>query len=544
MLKKSIALILCAFLILGTFTACGEIKGSDAGIVFPIDKDPEYLDPQIISYSGSKNIIANCFEGLVTLNPQGEIVPGCAESWNVSADGLTYTFRLRQDCKWRVSIYAGPLIGMSSKETNSLPVTAYDFDFGITRALLPETKSPVATALYCIKNAEKVNSGKMNSKHLGIKAIDDYTLQIQLEREDPDFLYTLLEPGCMPCNEKFFKATGGRYGLAVKYLIYNGPFYINNWVDDTSVSIRKNDYYYDSENTLPRSVYFSINNEQDTRLDKLKDKVYSVSPLTKSQSKEIENKKKYGTVSFDSGVLSLIFNCSDSVLSNKNIRRAVASSLDYSVLESELGTLTAKGLIPDSLALGSQRYRDITKSVAPYKNSDPAALFEAGLKSLKLSSCEIGIICTEEYENTVRHLMQSWQSALGIKLGIFVEVLSQQELNKRVASKNYQIAIYPVTFSDNTAFNALKTFTSTASGNIISLKDKNYDSLVASIKTAGGISSTANKTTQAEKYLISSAAAIVPLYVYPLYYGFAKGVSGAYFNLTGDTVYFKYTLSE
>ena len=543
MLKKSVALILCAFLILGTFTACGEIKGSDAGIVFPIDKDPEYLDPQIISYSGSKNIIANCFEGLVTLNPQGEIVPGCAESWNVSADGLTYTFRLRQDCKWRVSIYAGPLIGMSSKETNTLPVTAYDFDFGITRALLPETKSPVATALYCIKNAEKVNSGKMSAKHLGIKAIDDYTLQIELQREDPDFLYTLLEPGCMPCNEKFFEATGGRYGLAVKYLIYNGPFYINNWVDDTSVSIRKNDYYYDSENTLPRSVYFSINNEQDTRLDKLKDKVYSVSPLTKSQSNEIENKKKYGTISFDSGVLSMIFNCSNSVLSNKSIRRAVASSLDYSVLESELGAITAKGLLPDSLALGSQRYRDITKSVAPYKSSDPAALFESGLKSLKLSSCEIGIICTEEYENAVRHLMQSWQSALGIKLGIFVEVLSQEELNKRVLSKNYQIAVYPLCFSDNTAFNALKTFTSTASGNIISLKDKNYDSLVASIKTAGGITATANKVTQAEKYLISSAA-IVPLYVNPLYYGFAKGVSGAYFNLTGDTVYFRYTLSE
>ena len=106
MLKKSIAIILCAFLLISTFTACGEIKGSDAGIVFPIDRDPEYLDPQIISYSGSRNIIANCFEGLVTLNPQGEIAPGCAESWSISDDGLTYTFKLRQDCKWRVSIYA------------------------------------------------------------------------------------------------------------------------------------------------------------------------------------------------------------------------------------------------------------------------------------------------------------------------------------------------------------------------------------------------------------------------------------------------------
>ena len=543
MLKKSLTIILCALLLMSTFSACGEIKGSDAGIVFPIDADPEYLDPQIISYSGSRNIIANCFEGLVALNTQGEIIPGCAESWSISADGLTYTFRLRQDCRWRVSIYAGPLIGLSSKETNNLPVTAQDFDFGLTRALLPETKSPVAKALYCIKNAEKVNQGKMNSKHLGIKALDDYTLEITLERADPDFLYTLLEPGCMPCNETFFKATGGRYGLAVKYLIYNGPFYINNWVDNVSVSIRKNDYYYDSENVLPRSVYFSINNEQDTRLDKLKDKVYSVSPLTQSQSNQIADKKKYTVTSFESGILSLAFNCSDSVLSNKNIRRALASSLDLSVLREDLGTITAKGIIPDALALGNLRYRDASSAVSRYKNSDPAALFESGLKSLKASSCEITIICSEEHEGTVRRLMQSWQSTLGIKLGIFIEVLTPAELSKRVQSKNYQLALLPVTFSNNTAFHALEIFTSNSSSNFLSFRDKTFDNLVSSIKYAGGIDATAKKTLQAEKHLISSAA-IIPLYEQMQYFGLAKGVSGTYFSLTGDIAYFKYTLSE
>lgn len=543
MLKKSIAIILCAFLLISTFTACGEIKGSDAGIVFPIDRDPEYLDPQIISYSGSRNIIANCFEGLVTLNPQGEIAPGCAESWSVSDDGLTYTFKLRQDCKWRVSIYAGPLIGLSSKETNNLPVTAEDFDFGITRALLPETKSPVAKALYCIKNAQKVHTGKLNSKHLGVTALDSHTLKIELERADPDFLYTLLEPGCMPCNETFFRATGGRYGLAVKYLIYNGPFYINNWVDDTSVSVRKNDYYYDSENVLPRSVYFSINNEQDTRLDKLKDKIYSVSPLTKAQSEEIADKKNYSVTSFESGMLSLIFNCSDSVLRNKNLRRAIASTLDTQILTENLGAITAKGIIPDALTVGESKYRDASSAVSPYKSSDPAALFEAALKTLKISSCEISIICTEEYESTVRALMQSWQSALGIKCGIFVEVLTESELIARVNSGNYQMALYSVSFSDNNAFNALESFTSTSDKNITSFKDKTYDSLVSSIKYASGMSATMSKTLEAEKHLINSVA-VVPLYEESFYHGFAKGVSGTFFSPTGHTAYFKYTLSE
>lgn len=543
MLKKFLCLILSAILILTCFTACGEVKGSDAGLVFPIDKDPEYLDPQIISFTGSKNIIANCFEGLVTLNDKGEIIPGCAESWDYSAETLTYTFKLRKDCKWRVSIYAGPLIGLSSKETNSLPVTAHDFDFGITRAILPETKSPVAKALYCIKNAEKVNSGKMSSKNLGIEAIDDYTLRITLEKSDPDFLFTLLEPGCMPCNETFFKATGGRYGLAVKYLIYNGPFYINNWVDDTSVSIRKNDYYYDSNNVLPRSVYFSINNEQNTRLDKLKDKTYSVSPLTKAQSDELADKKKYTVVPFDSSILSLTFNCSDSVLSNKNIRRAIASSLDYSVLENDSGVLTAQGVIPDTMSIGTQRYRDIASPISLYKNNNPVSLFEKGLDSLDLDNCEISIICTEEYENSVRKLMQSWQSVLGIRCGIFVEVVSETDLLKRVQNKNYQIALVPITYSTNTAFGALHTFTSASSDNIASFNNKKYDAMVSDIKLSEGIVDTAAKTTKAEKYLIDSAV-VIPLYSRQIYMGLSKGVSGTFFNLTGDIAYFKHTISK
>ena len=543
MLKKSLCLILSAILILTCFTACGEVRGSDAGLVFPIDKDPEYLDPQIISFTGSKNIIANCFEGLVTLDSQGEIVPGCAESWSVSPDGLTYTFRIRQDCKWRVSIYAGPLIGLSSKETNTLPVTAHDFDFGLTRALLPETKSPVAKSLYCIKNAEKVNKGKMSSDKLGVRAIDDYTLEIELEKADADFLFTLLEPGCMPCNETFFKATGGRYGLAVKYLIYNGPFYINNWVDDVSVSIRKNDYYYDSENTMPRSVYYSVNNEQDTRLDKLTNKTYSVSPLTSEQASEIADNKKYSVTAFDSSILSLVFNCSDSILSNKNIRRAIASTLDLSVFESDIGPLTAKGIIPDTMTIGTQKYRDISSAVSLYKNNDPTALFNKGLNALDLDRCEISVICTEEYETTVRKLMQSWQASLGIRCGIFVQVVSEAELMSKVSAKNYQMAIVPVTYGTNTAFEALGRFMSASSENILGFSDKNYDSMVSDIKRTQGLAESAEKTYKAEKYLIDSAA-IVPLYSRQVYMGLAKGVSGTYFNLTGDTAYFRYTLSK
>ncbi len=543
MLKKSLCLILCLLAVLTCFSACGEKKGSEAALVYPIDSDPEYLDPQIISHSGAKNIIANCFEGLVTVDENGEIAPGCAESWSVSPDSLTYTFYLRKDCKWRVSIYASPLLGLDSSQTNSLPVTAHDFDFGITRALLPETKSPGAASLLAIKNAAEVNSGKLSSKHLGVRAIDDYTLEIELENNDPDFLYALLQSACMPCNEEFFKATGGRYGLAVKYLIYNGPFYINNWVDDTSVSIRKSDFYYGKNSVMPRSVYFSIFDEQETRLGKLKDKTYSVSPLTKAQASEIAQSKKYTVKNFNSAMQCFIFNCSDPILSNMNIRRALASSFDYSSLNEALGETTAKGVVPSAMKISSLKYRESASAIAPYKNANPAALFKKGLQELDISSAELTVLCSEENEAAVRKLMQSWQSALGIDCAVFVEAVSETKLAQRVAKKDYQLALTTVAYHSDTAFNALSRYKSDSADNIISLHSKTYDSLVDSIKLAEGLTNSIKAAEKCENYLVS-AAVIIPLYEQSIYYGLGKGVSGTYWCTCGDIVYFKNTLSK
>jgi ABC-type oligopeptide transport system substrate-binding subunit len=139
--------------------------------------------------------------------------------------------------------------------------------------------------------------------------------------------------------------------------------------------------------------------------------------------------------------------------------------------------------------------------------------------------------------------MQSWQSTLGIKLEVFVEVLTDSEINTRVQQKNYQVAFMPLSFSDNTAFHALHMFTSDENENLLSFKDKNYDSLVSDIKDASTLKDTQKRTLKAEKYLLDSAA-IVPLYENKVYFGHAKGVSGTFFNLTGDIAYFKHTLSE
>ncbi|MBQ8502648.1 MAG: hypothetical protein IJ491_00020 [Clostridia bacterium] len=541
MIKRIISLMLTLLMCL-SLAACGS-KGSDAQIIYPIDSDPEYLDPQIISDVGAKNIIANCFEGLVTIDGEGNIAPGCAESWSISPDGLTYTFRLREDCEWRVSSYAGAVIGDNYKETFDTKITAEDFVFAFRRALRPETKSPGAKNLYSIKNATQVNNGSLSEEKLGVKATGNHTLVITLEWADPDFLYTLLEPACMPCDETFFELTGGRYGLAIKYLLYNGPFYISNWADDTSISLRRNEKYYDSANVKPASIYFSMNNEQATRLDKIKNGTYDVAPLTADQASEIADSKKYSVAAFPSSVMSLIFNCKDENLNNINIRRAIAASFDVDTLRSQLGELTADGIIPSSMILSGEPYRQKAEKLSLYTSKNPRALLEKGLLQTDKDDIEVTVLCSEAHEEVVRMIMQSWQSTLGVNFNVFVEAVDEVTLQSRTKSGDYQIALCPVSYSSVTAFNGVLRFSTDSAHNICNFSDSMYDQIIRSIKTADGSEASLNATLKAEKYLISSCV-LIPLYEQAVYYGIGKNVSSVTFTSTGEILYFKNTLAE
>lgn len=542
MLKKLLSLSL-VFIILLSFCSCAGNKGADAQLVYPIDKDPRFLDPQIIYDIGAKNIIANCFEGLVTLDKDGNIIPAAAEKWETNADATVYTFHLRQDMKWKITSAAGKVIGEDYKESFDSRVTAHDFVFGLTRALLPETRCPGANSLFSIKNAKKVYKGSLKPSALGIKAIDDYTLKITLSDADPDFLYTLLESYCMPCNEEFFEKTGGRYGLATRYLIYNGPFYINNWADDVSVSVRKSDTYHSADSVMPASVYFSINNEQPTRLKKLTDSTYSVTPLTQDQAEELSKKKKYSVNTFPSSVMALVFNCGDENLKNENIRKGIVSSFDYKTLEAVMGECNAKGIIPDSFLTGSLKFSSYRANTDRYYNASPLTVFKKGLSQLDKSGIEITVLCSEENENTVRALMQSWQSILGVSFTVYAEATDEVTLKERVKNGDFQLALTDLDFTGNRAHHILSTFSSSSKESFVMLKDKKYDSLLSKIKKSDGIAALSTLTKDAEQHLISTCT-ILPLYEKTNYYGLGKKVSGVIHNVSGEIIYFRETVKE
>ena len=561
-MKKILSLILCV-LMLFSLAACTAEKGIDAKLIFPIDNDPRFLDPQIISDVGARNIILNCFEGLVTLGENGEILPGMAEKWDVSSDGKTYVFYLRENSRWRVTSAAKRVLGgdeiqlyptydekgklvplEEGKETFNITVTAHDFVFGLRRALRPETKCPTAYKLYAITNAQSVHEGKKTESELGVTALDSRTLKITLQNDDPDFLSTLLEPACMPCNEIFFEKTGGRYGLATRYLLYNGPFYINNWADNASVSVRRNaDYYYDASNVKPYSVYFSINNEQNTRLRKLKNETYDISPFTENQALSVSDSKKYHADSFASGTYSLLFNCKDTYLRNTDVRRAIASAFNFNLFSTETGKAVSKHIFPSVCKLGSSIYSDLTKGVRSYSNQNPQSLLRKGLDALEQDNATITVLCKTSDELLTRKLIQSWQAVLGVAFNVSVEITDEFTLQSRIEKGDFQLALGEIAYSGNTAQDAALKFTSDSRDNIFGYSSKSYDNKVKAIALSNGITAKAEATLKAEKHL-ADAAVILPLYEVNSYVAYGNEISNISYNSTGDVLYFKNVLEK
>ncbi len=540
MFKKLLCIFLCISMLF-LFAACDFSGGKDAYIIFPIDSDPGYLDPQIISDPGAKNIIANCFEGLVALDENGAIVPGCAESWTVSPDGLVYTFNLRKNLKWAVMNSSSDFLGEDFKKTFDSSLTAEDFVFGFRRALLPETKSPGAKNLLSIKNADAVNKGTLPADRLGVTATNSHTLTITLTMADSDFLYILLEPECMPCDQTFFEKTGGRYGLSTRFLMYNGPFYLANWADDTAFTLYRNDEYHSVNDVKPGTLYISVNNEQSTRLNKIKDETYDVSPLTAEQAQMLSENSRYTTLTFQNGMYGLIFNCADEALKSIDIRKAITSSLDLNLLYSELGQGNAKGILPEDMLISGQKYRNAAGEVKFTATENPQQLLKMGLAYLDRDDVEVKILCTESQQNAVRKIMQKWQATLGIGFNIFIDVSTEDEIRQKIIDgDDWQLALTNVSFPSLTAFNGLLQFTTDNASNLLGFSDIKFDNLVSKIKEASGQAASVAATKAAEEYLISQCP-FIPLYNHPVYYGLGKGVEGVIFNSTGDVVYFKNT---
>jgi oligopeptide transport system substrate-binding protein len=193
--------------------------------------DPETLDPHKTSTTYEADIMRDLFEGLVMPDSKANLIPGAAESWTVSPDGLVYTFKMRADGKW----------------SNGDPVTADDFVYSMRRMVSKDLAAEYASILYPIKNAEEVNAGTLAPEEMGVKAIDPMTLEITLKGPTPYFLQMLTHQAAYPVHKGSIEKFGADF-VKPGNLVSNGPYVLKEFTPNAKVQIVKNPNFHDAAN--------------------------------------------------------------------------------------------------------------------------------------------------------------------------------------------------------------------------------------------------------------------------------------------------------
>lgn len=532
--KKILSLFL-ALVAAISLCACGG--SSEDILILPIESDPICLDPQVADSKEAKLMIANCFEGLVRLDKDYKIIPGVAESWEISKDGLTYTFKLRKDTHWKLLNSFEDVLPEGYKDTYRTQVIAADFVYGISRALDPATQAGDAEKLFSIKNASAVNSGKQPTSALGISAQDDSTLVITLERADPDFLRILTLPVAMPCHEEFFKATHAKYCLDLKYTFCNGPFYLSRWAEDNTLSMYKNDEYKGNVKVNPDELYFYVNTEEASVVKKIRQRTYDCAFLSEAAKNELSDNDKLSNYSTENMIYGLCFNCSDSVLSDEDMRRALAMVTKTSELTANSDNAFTKGIVPDCVRYGENSYREAAGNVngIAYNEQQALTLWKKGLKKLDITTAEVVITCAEENAPLMQQTIQNWQRVFSTSILAKVEVKTAEQISTMIYNTSYQVLYHKITTDSSTVTDTLKKFTSDSSSNIFGFADKNYDKTVNSIITTYSGAAKLNGCVNAEKYILDKAV-FLPMLGGSSYAVVNKGVDGLYFAPAFESV--------
>ncbi len=191
--------------------------------------DPSTLDQHRTTTVNESALLSDLYEGLVSEDAKGELIPGVARSWDISSDGLIYTFHLRENAKW----------------SNGDPVIAGEFEYSLHRIIDPKTGAGYANVLYAIKNAREINTGKLPLDQLGVEALDDRTLKITLTSPTPYFLSLLTHQTTLPLNRKAVEKYGDKFTLAGN-MVSNGAYTLASFTPNAQIVMKKNPNYWDS----------------------------------------------------------------------------------------------------------------------------------------------------------------------------------------------------------------------------------------------------------------------------------------------------------
>lgn len=478
--------------------------------------EPVTLDPALAEDEHAFRILADMYEGLLTIDAAGSLIPGAAESWTTSANGLVYRFRMRDGARW----------------SNGAPVTADHFVAAFRNVLAPGTRSPYAFLLEPIQNAGKILAAEASVDTLGVSAEDSSTLVIELEYPAPYFPHVLAMavaaprfPGIPNADE----TTGGRAEI-----ISNGAYVLDTWQPGEKIRLRKNPYFHDAGNVQIDAVdYFGIV-DADTEYRRYQagelDITASVpgnviEDLRRTRSDELYVVPKLA-------LYYIAFDLSEAPFDNRNLRQALTMAIDRDALVEIIGRgeLPAYNVVPP----GVDGYDN---PVFSWRDDDAALRLDEARRHYERAGYSVTMPLEAEllydaggvHETIALAVTAMWRNVLGAEIS-----LRKMEWQQFLASRNNRADWQMMRFAWTGDYPDPKTFTdlfrSNSPQNLPAYRDPVYDDLSAQADATASPDERLRLLRGAESRLLDSYP-IAPLYFYVSKHLVSRRVAGFQPNL-------------
>lgn len=460
----------------GDATAIFTPKTVDAAktISLNVGMEPTGLNTLTSTYSIEFALFKHMYENLVTLDDDDNTVPGAAESWDYDEDTLTYTFHLRKDGVW----------------TNGDPVTAKDFEFAWSQALNPDVASDYAYFLYFIKNAEKYFNGEVAWDEVGVKVVDDYTLEVTMEQPTPYALFLFSFGTLAPINQRFYEAVGADlYSTEAQYFCTNGPFALTEWSHNDKIVMQKNDAWHGAADVEVEEIDWKIITDANAALSSFLAGDLDMVGLGTGELIKQATAAGATIQSYTDGTSFYIyFNNNDQYLSNVNLRRALFNAIDE---QKEIDTVwqndnepmtsfTAPGV---SATDGTSFAGKVGELYAPSRDQEKAkeylatALSELGCTVDDLSA-HLSIDCGDSATSIAEasFYQEQWRQVLGIEVTVNSMITKQGSQNRKTGNYVMSVTGWGPDYNDPNTF--LDLWVTDGGNNQTGFSNERYDELI------------------------------------------------------------------
>ena len=474
--------------------------------------EPASLDPHKVSGTWENYVVGDMFIGLTTENPKAEPIPGVAESWTVSEDGKTYTFKLRE-CSW----------------SDGTPMTAHDFVFSMQRILDPATAAEYASLLYIIEGAEAVNKGEAEPDTLSVVAIDDQTLEIKLTGPAPYFLALLTHYTAYPVPKHVIEKVGKEW-TKPQNMVVNGPYKLVEWIPNTHVKLTKNDKYWDAANVSLDNLTFYT--QEDRAAVQKRFRAGEIDVAMDFASDQIdwlrENMPRETRIAPYMGVYYYPINSSVEPFTDVRIRNALSMAINREAIVDKVlktGELAAYSFVPPGVAYYDQPAEVEWKDV-PYGERVKKAkelLAEAGYGPDNPLEFTLRYNTSENHKRIAVAVVSMWK-AIGVQAELFNSEVKVHYADLKQG--DFQVARAGWIADYNDAQNFLYLLeTRTGANNYGRYSNPEFDQLMLDAEVTADLQKRGELMRKAES-LVMRDQPVIPIYHYVSKNLVAKKVQG------------------